>query len=50
LLVVLFPHDQFAKGASLEDAERYRLQVAANLEEFLRQFAHRTLIETPKYA
>ena len=35
LPVVLFPHDQFAEGASREDAERYRLQVAANLEDFL---------------
>lgn len=50
LPVVLFPHDQFAEGASLENAERYRLQVAPSLEEFLRQFARRTLIETPKYA
>jgi hypothetical protein len=50
LPIVLFPHDEFAEGASLEDAERYRLQVAANLEEFLRLFARRTLVETPKYA
>lgn len=50
LPVALFPHDQFAEGASLEDAERYRLQVAANLEDFLRQFARRALIEKPKYA
>jgi hypothetical protein len=49
LPVVLFPHDQFAERVSLEDAERFRLQVAANLEEFLRQFARRTLIESPKY-
>ena len=48
LPVVLFPHDRFAEGASLEDAERYRLQVAANLEEFLWHFVRRTLIETPK--
>jgi SMI1 / KNR4 family (SUKH-1) len=47
--VVLFPHDQFAEGTSLEVAERYRLEVAANLEEFLRQFARRTLMETPRY-
>jgi hypothetical protein len=50
LPIALFPHDEFAEGASLEYAERYRLQVATNLEDFLLQFARRTLIEKPKYA
>lgn len=50
LPVVLFPHDEFAEGASLEDAERYRIEVAANFEDFLRQFARRELIERPKHA
>ncbi len=50
LPIVLFPHDEFAESTSLEDADRYRLQVAASLEEFLQQFARRTLIEPPKYS
>jgi hypothetical protein len=45
--VVLFPHDVIEEGASLEDVEPYRLAVAANLEDFLRQFACGTLIEEP---
>jgi hypothetical protein len=49
LPVVLFPHDMIEEGASLEDVERYRLPVAENLEDFLRQFARRTLIEQAKY-
>ncbi|HXB67368.1 MAG TPA: SMI1/KNR4 family protein [Candidatus Acidoferrales bacterium] len=49
LPVVLFPHDVIEEGASQEDVERYRLPVAANLEDFLRQFARRTLIEQAKY-
>jgi hypothetical protein len=47
--VVLFPHDVIDEGASLEDVERYRLLVAANVEDFLRQFVGRTLIEKAKY-
>jgi hypothetical protein len=50
LPVVLFPHDMIEEGASLEDVERYRLPVAVNLEDFLRRFAGRTLIEQAKYA
>jgi hypothetical protein len=47
--VVLFPHDVIDDGASLEDVEQYRLTVATNLEDFLRQFAQRALVEKPKY-
>jgi len=47
--VVLFPHDVIEDGASLEDVERYRLTVATNLEDFLRQFARRLLVEKAKY-
>jgi len=50
LPVVLFPHDMIEEGASLEDVQRYRLPVATNLEDFLRQLAGRTLIEQAKYA
>jgi hypothetical protein len=49
LPVVLFPHDVIEEGASLEDVEQYRLPVAVNLEDFLGQFARRTLIEQAKY-
>jgi SMI1 / KNR4 family (SUKH-1) len=47
--VVLFPHDVIEEGATLDTVEKYRLTVAANLEDFLRQFTERTLIERPKY-
>jgi hypothetical protein len=47
--IVLFPHDVIEDGASLEDVEPYRLTVATNLEDFLRQFAQRALVEKPKY-
>ena len=50
LPVVLFPHDMIEEGASREDVEQYRLVVATNLEDFLRQLAGRTLIEQAKYA
>lgn len=47
--VALFPHDVFEDGASLADVEPYRLTVASDLEDFLRKFTRRTLIEQPKY-
>jgi hypothetical protein len=47
--IVLFPHDVIEEGSSLEDVERYRLTVATNLEDFLRKFARRTLVEKAKY-
>jgi hypothetical protein len=47
--VVLFPHDVIEDGASLESVEKYRLTVAANLEDFFRQFTRRTLVEKAKY-
>jgi hypothetical protein len=47
--VVLFPHDVMDEGASLNELEKYRLIVAENLEDFLLRFAHRTLINEPKY-
>ena len=47
--VVLFPHDVIEENCSLDDVEQYRLAVARNLEDFLRQFALRTLIQKPKY-
>jgi len=47
--VVIFPHDVIEAGASLEDVEHLRLTVAINLEDFLRQFARRTLVEDVKY-
>ena len=46
---VLFPHDVIEEGASLKDVEPYRLKVATNLEDFLRQFAQRVLVEKAKY-
>jgi len=49
-LIVLFPHDVFEDNTSLEDTEKYRLPAATSLEDFLRQFARRTLILKPKYA
>lgn len=47
--VVLLPHDVIEDGASLSDVEPYRLKVADDLEDFLHKFAHRTLVERPKY-
>jgi hypothetical protein len=47
--IVLFPHDEICDVVSLDDVEPYRLIVAANLEDFLRKFATRTLIEKPNY-
>ena len=47
--IALFPHDEVEEGASLEDVEPYRLLVASNLEDFLRQFARKKLVEKPKY-
>lgn len=47
--IVLFPHDVIDEDASLEDVEKYRLVVAGNLEDFVRQFARRTLMTTAKY-
>jgi hypothetical protein len=48
--IVLLPHDVFEEGASLEEVERYRLVVATDLEDFLRRFARRTLVESPRYS
>ncbi len=47
--VVLFPHDVIGDAASLADVEPYRLTVATDLEDFLKQFARRMLAEQPKY-
>lgn len=47
--IVLFPHDAIEDGATREDVEKYRLPVAANLEDFVFKFARRALVETPKY-
>ena len=47
--VVLFPHDVIEEGASLDSVEPYRLTVAVNLEDFVRQFARRTLTVNAKY-
>jgi hypothetical protein len=47
--VVLFPHDGIEDGASLDRVERYRLIVAESLEEFLKKFMERTLVESPRY-
>jgi hypothetical protein len=47
--VVLFPHDVIEEESSLQDVELYRLIVAKNLEDFVRQFTLRTLIERAKY-
>ena len=47
--VVLFPHDVIEEGVSLQDVERYRLVVAENLEDFVRQFSRRMLIDKPRY-
>jgi hypothetical protein len=48
--VMLFPHDVIEEGFSLKDVERYRLQVASNLQDFLVKFTKRTLINEPKYS
>jgi hypothetical protein len=47
--IVLFPHDVIEERASLEDVEPYRLAVAEDLEDFIRRFASRSLIQKPKY-
>jgi hypothetical protein len=47
--VVLLPHDVIEDGATLESVEKYPLTVADNLENFIRQFARRTLVEKAKY-
>lgn len=48
--VVLFPHDEIREGASSVQVGQYRLTVASDLEDFLRQFSRRTLVEKPKYS
>lgn len=47
--IALFPHEVIEEGASLEDVEPYRLTVAEDLEDFIRRFASRSLIQKPKY-
>ncbi len=47
--VALFPHDVIEEGSSLQGVEPYRLIVAKNLEDFVRQFTQRTLITRAKY-
>ncbi|MGA3047210.1 MAG: SMI1/KNR4 family protein [Terracidiphilus sp.] len=47
--IVLFPHDAIEEGASLEDVEQFRLTVATTLEDFLWNFARRTLVEKARY-
>lgn len=47
--ISLFPHDVIEENASLDDVEEYRLTVASDLEDFLRRFTRRTLVQQAKY-
>jgi hypothetical protein len=47
--IVLFPHDEVPEGASFEDIEPYRLEIALPLTEFLSRFADQSLIDRAKY-
>jgi hypothetical protein len=47
--IALFPHDVIEEGSTLENVAKYRLVVAVDFEDFLRQFTARTLVESPKY-
>ncbi len=47
--VVIFPHDAIEEGAPLSTIQRFRLEVANSLEDFLVKFTNETLIDEPSY-
>jgi hypothetical protein len=48
--IVLFPHDVFEEGMSTHEIQKYRLEVATSLADFLDKFTNETLVEEPKYS